>query len=229
MASFDSPIGKKKFGGPQMREIDVPDESGYSPGPPTEQGEPIVRRRPVPQVNVDQIRDFQARLQREETPVYERDPAEVEREIRQAREDKRVGRERLSDGAKRRIEMLVGMTRSSRNVDIEGNVFVLQTLKSKEMREALMRASEYDGTIQSPFEIRRQLLARSISQIAGVPTEQFLGSPDVELRFAFVDELDESLLNRIYEEYLTLVQESKEKFAAKTEEEVKEVLDDLKK
>jgi hypothetical protein len=229
MASFDSPIGKKKFGGPQMRELDVPDESEYSGGPPLENGEPVVRRRPVPQVNPDQIRDFQARMQREEMPVYERDPAEVEREIRQAREDKKAGRERLSDGAKRRIEMLVGMTRGTRSVDIEGNIFVLRTLRSKEMMEALMFASQFDGTVRSPFEIRRQLLARSITQIAGVSTEQFIGSVEVDAKCAFIDELDESLLNRLYDEYLTLVRESKEKYAVKNEDEVKEVLGDLKK
>lgn len=229
MGSFDSPIGKKKFGGPQMREFDVPDESGYSAGPPMENGEPVVRRRPVPQVNPDQIRDFQARMQREEMPVYEQDPAELERQIRQAREDKRTGRERLDAGAKRRIEMLVGMTRGTRSVDIEGNTFVLRTLRSKEMREALMFASQYDGTIQSPFEIRRQLLARSVVQIAGVDTEQFIGSADIEAKCDFIDLMDESLLNRLYDEYLALVQENKAKYAVKNEEEVKEVIDNLKK
>ena len=229
MASFDSPIGKKKFGGPQMREIDVPDESGYSPGPPMENGEPVVRRRPAPQINPDQIRDFQARMQREEMPVYEQDPAEVERQIRQAREDRKAGRERLDAGAKRRIEMLVGMVRGTRHVDIEGNVFVLKTLRSKEMSDALMAASEFDGTVRSPFEIRKQLLARSISQVAGVDIEQFIGSFDIDAKCEFIDLMDESLLNRLYEEYLSLVRESKAKYAVKTEAEVKEVLEDLKK
>jgi hypothetical protein len=97
------------------------------------------------------------------------------------------------------------------------------------MRDALMEASRFDGTIQSPFEIRRQLLARSITEIAGVSTEQFIGSADVEDKCAFVDELDESLLNRLYDEYLSLVKEAKDKYAVKTEEDVKEVIEDLKK
>ncbi len=229
MSSFESPLGKKKFGGSQMREIDVPDESGYSEGPPMENDEPVVRRRPIPQVNADQIRDFQAKMQREEMPVYEQDPAEVERQIRQSREDRRSGRQRLDAGAKRRIEMLVGMTRITRQVDIDSNIFVLKTLRSKEMRDALMFASEYDGTIQSPFEIRKQLLARSITQVAGVEIEQFLGSYDIEAKYDFIDLMDESLLNRLYNEYLVLVQEAREKYSVKTEEDVKEIVKDLKK
>lgn len=229
MTSFESPLGKKKFGGSQMREIDVPDESGYSGGPPMEDGEPVVRRRPVPQVNTDQIRDFQARMQREEMPVYEQDPAEVERQIRQSRLDKKSGKERLDAGAKRRIEMLVGMTRATREVEIEDNVFLLKTLRSKEMREALIAASEFDGTIQFPFEIRKQLLSRSIIQIAGVEIEQFIGSNETDAKCEFIDLMDEFLLNRIYNEYLILVRETSVKYAVKTENDVKEIVNDLKK
>jgi hypothetical protein len=229
MPSFDSPIGKKKFAGTQMREFDVPDESGYSSGPPTENGEPVVRRRQNPTVNADQIRDFQARLQREDTPMYEQDPVEIERQIRQSREDKKAGRERLTDGAKRRIEMLVGMTRSTRDVDIDGNIFTLTTIRSKEMREAIVGISNFDGTVQGPFEMRRQFLARSITYVAGVDIDQFLGSNDLDDKLTFIDELDESLLNRLYSEYLILVKDAKEKYALKSAEEVKEVLSDLKK
>lgn len=229
MSSFESPLGKKKFGGSQMREFDVPDESGYSEGPPMENGEPVVRRRQIPQVNTDQIRDFQAKMQREDMPVYEQDPAEVERQIRQSREDRRSGRERLDAGAKRRIEMLVGMTRITRSVELEGNIFTLKSLRSKEMREALMYASEYDNTIQSPFEIRKQLLARSIIQVAGLEIEQFLGSNDIEAKYDFIDLMDESLMNRLYNEYLALVREASAKYAVKNENDVKEIVNDLKK
>lgn len=229
MSGFDSPIGKKKFGGSQMKEFDIPDDSGYSGGLPMENGEPVVRRRPTPQINADQIRDFQARMQREEMPVYEQDPNEIEKQIRQSREDKRIGRERLDAGAKKRVEMLVGMTRLTRSVELEGNIFTLKTLRSKEMRDALMSASAYDNSVQSPFEIRKQLLARSLIQIAGVDIEQFIGSYDLEAKFEFLDLMDEALLLRLYNEYLVLVRESSEKYAIKTENDVKEIVGDLKK
>ena len=143
---------------------------------------------------------------------------------------KMAGKERLNDGARRRIEILIGMTRTTREVDLlEGNVFILQTLRSKEMREAIMAAAEYDGTVQSPFEIRKQLLARSLVQVAGVEVAQFVGSNTLEARMALVDDLDESLLNRLFDEYQKMVDESRDKFALKTVADAQEVVEDLKK
>ncbi len=226
MTTFDSPIGKKKIAGPQMKELDIPDESGYSE---EYEESPIKRRQQSPQMPMDMgaIRDFQNKMQFGNEG--NEDLNDIERDFRQARDAKRNNKERLNEGAKRRIEMLIKMTSSSREVDIEGNIFILQTLRSKEMREAIMAASEFDGTVQSPFEIRRQLLARSLSHIAGIDAAQFVGSNDLESKLAFVDELGESLLNRLYDEYLTLVKESRDKYSVKNDADVKEVLEDLKK
>ena len=200
MAEFNSPLGSKKFGGQQMRQFDIPDESGYSN---------------------ESIKQLQQQM--------EQDTTEIEKEIRAAKEAKRTGKERLNEGAKKRIEMLIGMIRTTKNVDIEGNEFVFQSLKSKEFRDAVMAAAVFDGTIQSPFEIRRQFLARSLTHVAGVEVEQFLGSVDFESKLAFIDQLDEALLNRLYDEYLSLAQEAKDKFSIKTDEEAAQVIEDLKK
>lgn len=229
--NFDSPIGKKKITGTPMREFDVPDESGFSGANlPMENGEPVVRRRPVQQpLDMDGIREFQAKLQAETSPQFQDDPAEIERQIRQSRLEKRSGIERLSPGAKKRIEMLIGMTRSTRNADINGTEYTLQTLKSGEMRSALFEASQFDGSLEGPYEVRKQLLSRSLTHIAGVEIVQFIGSESLEMKLMFLDEMDELLINRLYEEYLGLVKEAKDKFSVKTEVEVKEVIEDLKK
>jgi len=146
-----------------------------------------------------------------------------------AREAKRTGKDRLNEGARRRIEMLIGMTRTTRTSEIDGNVFVFQTLQAKEMRDAITAAAAFDGSVQSPFEIRRQLLARSLTQVAGVDIDQFIGSTILADKLIFIEELDEALLNRLYDEYLKLIQEARNKFAVKTEADVKEVVEDLKK
>ena len=220
MAHFDSPLGSKKIAVAPLKEFDVPDESGYSePSNPT----PIVKQRAVSVPNEEDLRSFQSRIEEQEEA-----PADFERQVKQAKLA-RQGKERLNDGARRRIEMLVGMTQTIREVVIGENTFSLQTLKAKEMREAMMIASEFDGTIQSPFEIRRQLLARSLRQVAGVDIEQFVGSTSLEARLSFVDEQDDTLLNRLYEEYLTLTREAKDKYAIKTEKDAKGVIEDLKK
>jgi len=222
MPGFESPLGNKKFGGPGMREIDIPDESGMSPENIVN---PVVRRRAsLPPLDESAIQSFQNRIQE-----AEQDPAELEREFREARKAKISGKEKLNDGAKRRLEMLLNMTRTTHDVKIDGNVFVLQTLSGKSMSEAIMAASEYDGTVQSPFEVRRQFLARSLVEIAGVSFSQFVGSEDLEVKLSFIDELPEPLLNRLYDEYLKMADIAKNRYSIKNEMEAKEIIEDLKK
>lgn len=222
MPKFRSPLGDKDFPGQTLKEFDVPDETEEQPAMrmhgPSLHG-------PQNPVDIRSAMEFQERM-RQRSPEED---AEIERQIRTAREAKRLGRERLGDGAKRRIEMLIGMTRTTREVDLNGNKFILQTLRSKEMREAMMSASEFDGTVQSPFEVRRQLLSRSLTEIAGVEFAQFVGSDSLEAKLELIDNLDEAVLNRLFDEYSTLVKESREKYAIQTPEQVKEVADDLKK
>lgn len=222
MPSFDSPIGGKKFSGPSLKEFDIPDEGDDQESFNEQQLN--ARRRGVPALDPNAIRDFQNRVQ-----AYERDPMEIEREIRAAKEARRTGKERLNEGARKRIEILVGMTRSTHQFEIEGNLFVLQTLRSKEMRDAIIAAAAFDGTVQGPFEIRRQLLARSLVQVAGVDIAQFVGSDLLEDKLDLIDNLDHAMLNRLYDEYTNMVIESRNKYALKTEEDAKEVVEDLKK
>lgn len=214
MPEIKSPLGDRKFAGSNLREFDIPDEENYI--------QPPQRPRGAPQLDENTFRDFQNKFR-------EQNPEDFEREIRAAREAKRTGRERLNDGAKKRIEMLVGMTRTTREFDIDGNIYVLQTLRSKDMREAITTASTFDGTIGSSWEIRRQLLSRSIVQIAGVDFDQFVGSTNLDDKLECIDSLHEALLNRIYTEYNLMVKEASDKYAIKTAEIAKEVVEDLKK
>ena len=218
MPKYESPLGDKQFAGSSLKEYDIPDEEHYR----EQVIQPPARPRGAPQLDESMIRDFQNKFR-------EQNPEDFEREIRAAREAKRTGKERLNEGAKKRIEMLVGMTRTTREFDIDGNIYILQTLRSKDMREAITAASVFDGTIGSSWEIRRQLLSRSIIQIAGVDFDQFVGSSNLEDKLDCIDSLHEALLNRIYTEYNLMVKEASDKYSIKTAEIAKEVVDDLKK
>jgi hypothetical protein len=173
------------------------------------------------------MRDFQSRMQ--PPPPQMREVSNVEQEFLAAKKAKREGKERLSEGAKRRVEMLVGMTRLSRDVEVAGNMYRLQSLSSRELRDALTATAEYDGTIQLVFETRKQLLARSLVVIAGVETSQFLYSEELDVRLDFIELMDHALLLRLYNEYVLLANEAQDKYAIKTQAEVQEVLEDLKK
>jgi hypothetical protein len=228
MPKFDSPLTNRKFAGaPPMRHLDIPDESGSQVPSGGGQFVPSVSRQFGTPMSEQEMQDFQARMQAVQNP--DMNLSEVEREMKRMRQEKIQSHQMLNEGARKRIEMLIGMTRKTRSAQVEDNVYVLQTLKDKEMREAIMMASEYDGTVQSAFEIRKQILSRSLVQVAGVPIQQFVGSDSLEAKLELIEELDDALLNRLMEEYSILVKETKEKYAIKTLEEVKEVVEDLKK
>ncbi len=228
MPKFDSPIGSKQFHGQPMREISVPDESGYQPprGPLPQQTRPPMHDHGPPVFDEASMREFQAQM----NPVQPvREMTDVERDILAAKKAKKDGRERLSEGAKRRIEMLIGMSRMSKTVDINGTTFTLQTLKNEEAREVLISSVPYDGTIEFSFENAKQTLARSLTQIAGTDIDQFLSSSELSIKLDFIGELPQALFTRLYNEYVALDTESREKFGLATEAEVKEVVEDLKK
>ena len=201
------------------------------PAPNTPMGgggfSPSISRRVGRPMTDEEMADFQARMTENQDPDF--NLSDVERDFKRARQEKVRGIERLNDAARKRLEMLTDMTRGSRTADIEGKSYRLQTLKGKEMREAIFAASEYDGTVHSPYEIRKQLLGRSVVVIAGVDIATFIGSNALEDKLNFVEDMDDALLNRLYDEYLAMVKEARDRYAIKTEEDVKEVIEDLKK
>ena len=227
MPKFDSPIGSKQFQGQPMRDIAVPDESGYSPppGPLPRQVRPPMDQSP-PVFDEAAFREFQSQM----NPVQPvREMSDLERQILETKKAKREGRERMSEGARRRIEMLIGMSRMTKTFEVNGTSFTLQTLNNKEMRDVLTASVLFDGTVEFPFENAKQTLSRSLIEIAGTNIDQFLSSSDLEIKLAFIEELPQALFNRLYNEYVVLDNESREKFAIKNDVDVKEVVEDLKK
>jgi hypothetical protein len=214
MVEFKSPLGTKTFSGQGLKEFNIPDGDQFEQMPVQDS-----RNRQFNMQDLD-LQHFNESAE---------DVAEVERQMRVAREAKRTGKERLNDGAKRRIEMLLGITRTTRQFKIGDTDFVIKTLKSKEMRESVMAASEFDGTVQYLFELRRQFLARSLVEIGGIEVNQFVGSNSVEARYDLIDNLDDAVLNKLYDEYSLLTKEANDKYSIKTTEEATQVVEDLKK
>lgn len=221
MAKFESSLGSKKIQPSQMREFEVSDETSNSSFDEPSQEE-------LHEVRLNAMRAKLALDAQNAKDQIEED-LQKEREFQEARKAKISGKERLNDGAKKRIEMLLGITKLTREVEIKDTTFILRTLQAKEMRAAVAKASEFDGTIHSPFEIRRQLLARSLTHIAGIEVSQFIGSDSLEQKLLFIDELDDTFLTRLYTEYTILAKESKDQYSVKTAEEAKEVVQDIKK
>jgi hypothetical protein len=229
MPKFDSPIGSKQFQGQPMREVSVPDESGYTPPPtphlPRQVRQPVHDHAP-PVFDERAFQEFQAQM----NPVQPvREMSDVEQQILAAKRAKQEGKERISEGARRRIEMLIGMSQMSKTVDINGTTFTLKTLKNEEAREVLIASIPYDGTIEFSFENAKQTLARSLTEIAGTDINQFLSSSELSVRLDFISQLPQALFTRLYNEYVALDTESRDKFGLKNDADVKEVVEDLKK
>jgi hypothetical protein len=239
MAKFESQLGSRPIQGQKMREFTIPDESGFTEVIPTQNQQSFQQQNPQlrpprdmgpPVFDDAEMQEFNSRMQSQAPmPQMRQAPSDVEQQFAEAKRITREGKERLTESARRRIEMLIGMTRLTRDVEIDGHTYRLKALSSRELEDALSACSNFDGSIKFIFETRKQILARSLIVVANVEIDQFLGSNYLEDRLDFIDELDHSLLIRIYNEYNILAKESQDKYTLKTEAEVKEVLEDLKK
>lgn len=238
MPTIKSDLTNKNLPQNRLREIDIPDETGYHPSQEFQGNDEVdfdamnalMASRNLPPVDPSIVSAYNARqAAKRGQQLNKEDIADLERQVADAKRAKITGKERLSYAAKQRIELLLGASRATVTVDIDGNQFVLKTLKGKEQRDAVKAASEFDHTVESPFEIRKQLLARAIFEVGGTDVELFLNDSSIEARLEFIEELDEPILIKLYDEYLTLVRKTQKKYMITSEADAKEVAEDLKK
>lgn len=135
---------------------------------------------------------------------------------------------KISASAKKRLEILSGLGRGTKDIPVDGVSFSIRTLKSAELREIIKAATQADEGADSVFEARANTLARVIYKIDGQEVGLILGDDSLETKLNFVQELDEDVAQYLYREYTDLVKENKKKFPT-VEEEIKEVSDQIKK
>jgi hypothetical protein len=159
---------------------------------------------------------------------YELSPAERE-ELQRLRSENANKGARVTDHAKKRIEILANLGRLTRQVEVDGISFSLRTLKGKEAREATMSIFDCKNDIEASFEIRRQTLARAIFEIDGQPIELAVGGSSLQAKLALIDEMEDVAIIKLYNEFNELRNEVQIKYGLQSEKEVKEVVEDLKK
>jgi hypothetical protein len=159
---------------------------------------------------------------------YELSPAERE-ELQRLRSENVNKGSRVTDHAKKRIEILANLGRLTRQVEVDGISFSLRTLKGKEARETTMSIFDCKNDIEASFEIRRQTLARAIYEIDGQPIELAVGGSSLEAKLALIDEMEDVAIIKLYNEFNELRNEVQVKYGLQSEKEVKEVVEDLKK
>lgn len=156
------------------------------------------------------------------------EPESINAEINRIKQQKNVP-EKLSNFSRKRLDILIGMSKLNREVIIDDVAIELQSLSSKDLREAYVITSKFNETVEFSYELRRQILSRSIIKIAGIDIYDFIGDYNYDTVLELVDNLGDSFLNRLFEEYQILNKEVNSKYTIKNEKEMKEVVEDLKK
>jgi len=253
MTEIESPLGKKTFNAGARKVFTVTDESDYPEIPDESQVTPVTRgMNPnyknneqrshdpsldfLPDINTNphigmhqpqmppqpqhqQIQKGDKVLSREEALAY-----------LNKKEKSLSAKRTLSPMVKKRLEYLTNLCRLQDHFEIDGVKFSIQTLKSGELREITKSVMANDiKSVDFVFELRAHTVARTIYAIDDYPIDAILGTDDMETKLAFVDELDENVIVTIHKKYEKLVQSGKEKFGLETEDQVKEVVEAVKK
>ena len=135
----------------------------------------------------------------------------------------------METGARRRTEILTSLGRASTDVEFEKITFSIRTLKNREWREAITAVATFDLAHEQGYEMRGQSLARALYAIDGPPVEIVMGTNDLQQRIDFINDMDESFVSHLYDEYNKLVADIKSRYNIGTEEGMQEAVEDIKK
>lgn len=213
MAGFDSPNFKKTVQTNQkpLREFTV--------GPPPDESNNTTTRSYGSSHN-----EYQQELTQ----------TDIENLAREARRQKLVEAEnsnRVSEVAKKRIEILADIGRLTKDVSIGKFLFSLRTLKSKETKEAALATFSTSVTqLEASYEARKQQIARAIFKIDGEDIDVVFGSTNLDERIRCIDDnFEDIVVEKLWNEFILLKEEAKTKYGINSVKEAEEVSEDLKK
>ena len=151
-------------------------------------------------------------------------PQEVIRSRQQMQEQKtRAPRESVQ-----RFEVLVGISRLTDKIEINGVNFGLRSLKTKEQRHVYKAALENPVPMDQVYILKTYTLAHSLYLIDDQPVE-FLGRQTFEEKLEIIEELDDLVVDELYEKYNSMLQAHKEALNKDIGETAEEVVANIKK
>lgn len=208
MAGFESPHFKKQVAQTRpMKEFSIGDPDDYPI-----QGTPTPSHHNVQQFQAPDLLS-----------------PEEEARLNELRRQKSEG-PRISEPGKKRIEILSGIGRLTKDIVIGEHTFSLRTLKTKESEEATRAIFATAITqIEAAQASRKQQLARSIYKVDGIDVDLAFGTSSLEDRTRVLDELEDIIVEALWSGFVAMKDEVRTKFGISTEVQAKEVLDDLKK
>jgi hypothetical protein len=160
--------------------------------------------------------------------VTQKDIGQIEREIEQARQEKR--QKRANPQAVSRLELLTGIGRLVTEVTIEKVEFRLRSLKSKELRYVMERAAKNAiSNIGEAMMIRNYTLAFSLFEIDRNPISTVIGSDKVEDKVNVIDDFEEVVTTRLWEAYSRMIENGSKNVEKDLGSSPEEIVDNIKK
>lgn len=182
------------------------------------------RRRPNPDVETRQFS-----VNSSEPEMDDENIQDLERRLMNARQEKKDREQRAPASAIQRLEILTGIGRLVRDVEIEGVNFSLKSLKSKEIRIVMEQAALAKTNVGEALTIRDYTLAFAIYKIDDRPFEQYIGSNEYEDKVETVENLDASVTKTLWKEYSAMINEHQEALKQDLGKNSEEILDNVKK
>ena len=145
--------------------------------------------------------------------------------FKQAEEFRKVNNT-ISEGKKSKLELLLGLKKSKKSINIDGHTIVLQNLSSGDMKSAYKKIAQNDKVVDQMFDTRHIFLCYSLYSFDGETIADLLGDDDdLETRLSLIENMSEDVVKELYEFY----NKSFEGDHPKTDEQFKEVTADIKK
>ena len=147
--------------------------------------------------------------------------------------------------AQRRIELITGLGRKTKDITIENITFTLRSLKGFErnyLSQVIAKQSriklgedKFGFNTEGMYNIKIEALSHSLYLIDGQPIEIILGTinqsyeDQISARKDLIVAMDSELTDYLFSHFERLSAETRDGYAPKTTEEVKEVVDTIRK
>jgi hypothetical protein len=122
----------------------------------------------------------------------------------------------ISESGKKRVEMLCGMLSLTKEVKFNDTIFVVRLLRAKEAAQIASDILKLNLTynVENSYAFKHLTLAKALVSINNIDIDTFLDSAnnDDKAKQAFVEELQEFVVDYLFKKYTELNEEVKVKY-----------------
>jgi len=134
----------------------------------------------------------------------------------------------IPEYARSSLEILTGIGRANLEETIDGHVFSLRSLKSREQKELFTNGSKIKDTLEQSYYIKYATLAWSLYKIDGKDLEDVIQSNQFEDKMALMAEFAEEVIDHLYNKYSQITKSNMDRLGLIGKND-KEISDNVKK